>query len=172
MCSSDLTGCREHWPVLLNKASASRLLALRVTAPVATPLELVSDAGSGTGVLPLRLLLVLDPGASLSLLQVHRAAGTSLTSLVLEARLGVGARLDHGLLADGAADAVLLGHLAVAQDPESTYSLASVSSGWGLSRLEPRVVQIAGGALTRLRGLQHVAGRRIADTHKIGRAHV
>lgn len=159
------TGCREHWPVLLNKASVSRVLALRVTGAVATPLELISDAAAGTGVLPLRLLLLLDPGASLELLQVHRAEGASLTSVVVEARLGAGARLNHGVVAEGAADSVLLAHLAVAQDPESTYSLASVSSGWGLGRLEPRVVQIAGGALTRLRGLQHVGGRRIADTH-------
>lgn len=159
------TGCREHWPVLLNKASASRVLALRVSGPVATPLELVTDAGSGSGVLPVRLLLLLDPGASLELLQVHRAAGASLSSVVVEARLGAGARLHHGVVAEGGPDAVLLAHLAVAQDPGSTYSLACVSSGWGLGRLEPRVVQISGGALTRLRGLQHVGGRRIADTH-------
>ena len=159
------TGCREHWPVLLNKASASRVLALRVNGPVATPLELVSDAGAGSGVLPVRLLLVLDPGASLELLQVHRAAGASLSSVVVEARLGAGAQLHHGVVAEGGPDAVLFAHLAVAQDPGSTYSLACVSSGWGLGRLEPRVVQIAGGALTRLRGLQHVGGRRIADTH-------
>jgi FeS assembly protein SufD len=159
------TGCREHWPVLLNKASSGPVLALRVTGAVSTPLELVSDAGSGSGVLPLRLLLVLDPGASLELMQVHRAAGASLTSVVVEARLGAGATLHHGVVAEGGPDAVLLAHLAVAQDPESTYTLACVSSGWGLGRLEPRVVQIAGAALTRLRGLQHVGGRRIADTH-------
>ncbi|MFM7264006.1 MAG: Fe-S cluster assembly protein SufD [Cyanobium sp.] len=159
------TGCREHWPVLLNKASASRVLALRVTGPVATPLELISDGGTGSGVLPVRLLLLLDPGASLELLQVHRAAGASLSSVVLEARLGAGAQLRHGVVAEGGPEAVLLAHLAVAQDPGSTYSLACVSSGWGLSRIEPRVVQIAGAALTRLRGLQHVGGRRIADTH-------
>ena len=159
------TGCREHWPVLLNKASSGPVLALRVTGAVATPLELVSDAGTGSGVVPLRILLLLDPGASLELLQVHRAAGASLTSVVLEARLGVGATLHHGVVAEGGGDAVLLAHLAVAQDPESTYTLACVSSGWGLGRLEPRVVQIAGAALTRLRGLQHVGGRRIADTH-------
>jgi hypothetical protein len=62
--------------------------------------------------------------------------------------------------AEGGPDAVLLAHLAVAQDPESTYTLACVSSGWGLGRLEPRVVQIAGAALTRLRGRQHRSGCR------------
>jgi FeS assembly protein SufD len=159
------TGCREHWPVLLNKACAERVLALRVRGAVAGPLELVSDAGEAGGVLPLRVLLLLEPGASLELLQVHRAAGASLTSVVVELRLGAGARLRHGLVAEAGPASVLLAHLAVAQDPQSTYSLTSVSAGWGLSRLEPRVVQIAGAAHTQLRGLQHVAGHRLADTH-------
>jgi hypothetical protein len=159
------TGCREHWPVSLNKASACRVLALRVRGEVAPLLELVSDAATAEGVLALRVLLLLEPGASLRLLQVHRAAGASLTSLVVEARLGEGSRLEQGVLAQGGDAAVLLGHLAVSQAPGSEYELASVSGGWGLGRLEPRVVQLAGEALTRLRGLQHVGGRRIADTH-------
>ena len=159
------TGCREHWPVCLNKVTAPRVLALRVRGAIAPVLELVSDAGDGSGVSSLRVLLLLDPGASLELLQVHRAAGASLTSVVVEARLGAGARLEQTLLSHGAEASVLLGHLAVSQDPGSTYSLATVSAGWGLSRLEPRVVQSSGGATTRLRGLQHVGGRRVADTH-------
>jgi Fe-S cluster assembly scaffold protein SufB len=151
--------------VSLNKASACRVLALRVRGEVAPLLELVSDAATAEGVLALRGLLLLEPGASLRLLQVHRAAGASLTSLVVEARLGEGSRLEQGVLAQGGDAAVLLGHLAVSQAPGSEYELASVSGGWGLGRLEPRVVQLAGEALTRLRGLQHVGGRRIADTH-------
>ncbi|MFN9636389.1 MAG: SufB/SufD family protein [Synechococcaceae cyanobacterium] len=159
------TGCREDWAVVLNKACAQRVLALRVRGTVAAPLELLSDAGAAAGVLPLRVLLLLEPGASLELLQVHRAAGASLSSVVVEAHLGVGASLRHGLLAEAADPSVLFVHLAVAQEPQSTYSLTSVTAGWGLSRLEPRVVQIAGAAHTRLRGLQHVSDHRLADTH-------
>jgi Fe-S cluster assembly protein SufD len=159
------TGCREHWPVSVNKVTAPRVLALRVRGAVAPLLELVSDAGDASGVLSLRVLLLLDPGASLRLLQVHRAGSASLTNVVVEARLGAGAHLQQSLLAQGADPSVLLGHLAVSQEPGSEYSLVTVSGGWGLSRLEPRVVQIAGGALTRLRALQHVGGRRVADTH-------
>jgi Fe-S cluster assembly scaffold protein SufB len=53
----------------------------------------------------------------------------------------------------------------VSQEPRSEYRLTHVAAGWGLGRLEPRVVQRAGEAFTQLRGLQHVGGRRIADTH-------
>jgi Fe-S cluster assembly protein SufD len=159
------SGCDDHWPVLLNQAGASQLLALRVSGSVAPTLELVSDAAGAEGVLPVRILLVLEEQASLDLLQVHRATGASLTSVVLEARLAPGAQLRHGLLARGSDTSVLLAHVVVEQAPQSRYSLASVSAGWGLARLEPRIVQSEGRANTRVRGLQVVHGHQVADTH-------
>ena len=172
-------GSEACWPVLLNGTVASQLLALRVSQAVPTVLELLCDTAGATGVLGLRLLLVLEAGASLELLEVHRAGGASLTSVVLEAQLGRGARLRHGLLAQGAAQQagddgefrsgavapVLLHHLAAVQEAGSELELISAVSGWGLARLEPQVVQASGAALTRLRGLQRVDGRQVADTH-------
>jgi Fe-S cluster assembly protein SufD len=163
--SAKARGSLEAWPMALNGAVASRALALRVRGPVAPVLELVCDAGSAEGVLAFRVLLLLDPGVSLQLLQVHRSAGGNLTSIVIETHLAAGARLVHGLLAQGSESAVLLAHLAVDQQPGSEFSLVSASSGWGLIRLEPRVVQADGQAVTRLRSLQRVEGRQIADTH-------
>ncbi|MFZ9974745.1 MAG: SufD family Fe-S cluster assembly protein, partial [Vulcanococcus sp.] len=93
------------------------------------------------------------------------AQGSGLHSLVIEAHLARGARLRHGLVALGQADAALLAHVALEQEPESDAQLSSVSSGWGLARLEPRAVQVDGSARTTLRGLQLVDGQRIADTH-------
>jgi len=158
-------GCRDHWPVLLNQAAAAQVLALRVQGAVAPLLELVSDAGPGAALLPLRLLLVLEEGASLSLLQVHRSAGANLTSLVLEAHLGRAARLQHSLLASGDPRAVLLGHLAICQEPDSELQLTTATGGWGLMRLEPRLLQSQGGASSCLRSLQLVRGEQLADTH-------
>lgn len=160
-----LSGCADHWPVLLNQACSGGLLALRVSGAVASTVELVSDVGAAEGVLPLRILLVLEEQASLELLQVHRASGASLTSVVLEARLAPGAQFRHGVLTRGSDASVLLAHLVVDQAPRSRYSLASVSAGWGLARLEPRIVQSEGLASTRLRGLQVVHGQQVADTH-------
>ena len=161
----EANGCREHWPVLLNKATCSRVLALRVRGCVEPVLEVVSDAGSGGCLLPLRLLLVLEEGASLSLLQVHRSAGANLTSVVVEARLEQGAKLRHGLFAHGHPEAALLAHLVACQQPGSELCLSSATAGWGLLRLEPRLRQDEGGASTSLRGLQLVRGRELADTH-------
>jgi hypothetical protein len=157
------TGCEQHWPVELNHAAAGTLLALRVTARHSVRLELVSAAGAG--LLPLRLLLVLEEKAELEVNQLLHAPGPGAISLVLEAHLARSARLHHGLVALGHPEAALLGHLALEQEPESSANLTAVSAGWGLARLEPRVLQVDGQAVTTLRGLQVVDGRQIADTH-------
>jgi FeS assembly protein SufD len=161
----ETNGCREAWPVLLNKAAAGQLLALRVQGPVQPVLELVCDAGGEACLLPVRILLVLEAGASLAVLQVHRSRGANLSSVVVEAQMGEGARLQHGLLAHGHSEAALLAHLAVRQEPGSEYSLSSASAGWGLLRFEPRVQQTGGQAQTTLRALQLVNGHQLADTH-------
>jgi Fe-S cluster assembly protein SufD len=158
-------GAEPPWAGLLAAATAGRLLALRVRGVVEPTLELVSDAAAAEGVMPLRVLLVLEPQANLSLLQVHRASGASLTSVLLEARLGDGSRLDHGLIAQGSGAAVLLADLAIEQERGSGYAFTSAVTGWALSRLEPRVRQCSGGATTRLRSLQRVDDRQVADQH-------
>ena len=97
-----LCGGDNDWATLLNQAVGAPLLALRVTSAAPARLELIGDA-AGAGLLALRLLLVLEPGAELELLQVQRGRAGSLTSLVLEADLGVGSRLRHGLVEIGRA---------------------------------------------------------------------
>ena len=159
------SGSAELWPVLLNGATAHGVLALRVRGAVATTLELVSDAGDGEGILPLRLLLVLEPDSSLEILQVHRSGGANLTSVVLEASLGEGAELRHGLLAPGSAMGCLLATVAVEQATGSRYSGVSAQGGWALGRLEPRLVQREGAAHSALKALQLADGRQISDTH-------
>lgn len=158
-------GLEAPWSGLLTAATAGQILALRVRGVVESTLELVSDAASAEGVLPLRLLLILEPEARLELLQVHRASAASVTTVLLEARLGAGAHLSHGLIGQGGGAAVLLADLAIDQEPASHYAFTSAVAGWALSRLEPRVLQSGGDATTRLRSLQRVDGRQIADQH-------
>jgi Fe-S cluster assembly protein SufD len=159
------TGARDHWAARLNAAITPAVLALRIRGSVSSCLEVVSAAGPRAGVLPLRLLLLLEEGAALTLLQVHQAAGPSLTSAVLEVALGRDARLHHGLLAQGSDRAALLALTAVRQAPGSHYTQASLCSGWGLARQEPVILQSAGQANTRLRGLQWLRGHQLGDTH-------
>jgi Fe-S cluster assembly scaffold protein SufB len=169
------SGGGEQWPVVLNRAAALRaaepLLALRVRGAVAEPLLLSLAASAVGGLRPAQLLLVLEPGASLELLQVitddleRPCQGPAALSVVTAVQLGGGARLKAGFLALGEAQACLLAHWAVLQEPASELELSSAMGGWGLARFEPRIVQSQGAASTRLRGLQVCDGRQIADTH-------
>ena len=169
------SGGGDHWPVALNRAAAQRaaepLLALRVRGVVAEPLLLSVAASAAGGLRPAQLLLVLEPGASLELLQVitddqeQPGLEPAALSVVTAVQLGGGARLKAGFLALGEAQACLLAHWAVLQEPASELQLTSAMGGWGLARFEPRIVQSQGAASTRLRGLQVCDGRQIADTH-------
>ncbi|MEB3318748.1 MAG: SufD family Fe-S cluster assembly protein [Cyanobacteriota bacterium] len=162
LADTDASG---DWAVTLNSAIAPNVLALRIRGTVSPCLELVSQAGPRAGVLPLRLLLLLEEGATLTLLQVHQATGPSLTSVVMEIALERDARLHHGLVAQGEDSGALLAVTAVRQSPGSAYSQASLCSGWGLARQEPVILQSDGQASTRLRGLHWLEGQQISDTH-------
>ncbi len=165
---TSLTACAaaDHWPVRLNAGAAPATLLLRVDGDGGS-LELPLAAPAGDGLVAWRLLLLLEPGARLELLQVpHAAPGhRQLLSLVSEVVLAEDARLNLGCLALGRDDCCLLNHLAVRQAPGSELLATTVSTGWSLARHEPRVLQEQGAARTRLRGLQRVEGRQLADTH-------
>lgn len=157
------TGCEHDWPVELNHAVATSVLALRVAGR--TRLRLALQVEASSGLQAHRLLLILEEKSELELSQQHRAGSGALCSLVIEAHLGRGARLHHGLVAVGEPDAAFLAHLAVEQEPESELQLVCASGGWGLSRLEPHLHQVDGTARSVLRGLQLVDGDQLADTH-------
>lgn len=162
------TASAEHWPVLLNSgasaAQACPLLALRVFG-AAGSLDLHLDAGSTAGLATFRLLLVLEPGSSLELLLRPSSSGPNALSLVSEVILAPGAELKLGSLALGTEESCLFQHTAVVQAAGSRLDHTAVAGGWGLARLEPRILQRDGQAFSRLRGLQVCRGAELADTH-------
>lgn len=167
------TGSAQHWPLRLNQAAIatdpSGALALRVHGAVTEPLVL-AHALDAAGLAVRQLVLLLEPGSSLELLQVvhgcsNSQAGAALSGLTA-VHLGRGAHLRAGVLAlGGNAGASWLAHWLAVQEPASRLSLTSAIGGWALARLEPRVVQLAGAAQTLLRGLQVCSGAQISDTH-------
>jgi FeS assembly protein SufD len=159
------TGLDRHWIAQLNQVLDPGVIALRIRAGFSTCLEVVSDTAQRAGVQPHRLLLLVEEGAALELLQVHRASGPSLTSISIAIQLAPQARLHHSLVAQGSSNSVLFASTAVSQAPGSHYSQTSVSWGWGLARQEPVILQSAGEATTQLRGLHWVREDQIADTH-------
>lgn len=158
------TAMAQQWAIQLNSAIAPKVVALRIR-PGSPRLELVSDAEQRSGVQGHRLLLLLEEGANLDLLQVHQASGPSLTSVVVEAQLDRNSTLRHGLVTRGTASSALMAAIAVSQAAGSHYAHTSVCSGWGLARQEPVVVQREGQASTQLRGLHWLRQHELADTH-------
>ena len=158
----DRCGCAGSWPVELNHASTRQVLALRVRGTV-PPVELVFAAAPG--LTATRVLLLVEEKAELELLQVLLAEPDAAHSHVLEVHLGQEARVNHGLLATAGGEAALMAHLAVEQEPRSSYSFTSVVKGWSLGRLEPRVVQVDGQATTTLKGLAVTGGDEQLATH-------
>ena len=158
----DRCGCAQVWPVEFNHAKAQQILALRVRGRVA-PLELVLAAGDGLNAT--RVLLVLEEKAELELMQVLLAEGVSAHSHVLEVHLGQESQLRHGVLATADGASSLMAHLAVEQEPRSSYVFTSVVQGWSFGRVEPRVVQVDGQATTELKGLAVTVGEQQLATH-------
>ena len=167
-CGLERCSCLLDWSVALNNAAISSLLALRISGRPAIPLEVVLPS-SPVSLAATRLLLLIDDGAELDLLQVLVGNSRSAHSHLVEVHLGHNARLNHGWLALGGGDATFLGHLALQQEPYSHYGLTAVQSGWSLGRFEPRVVQVDGQASTSLRGLQMAMNDQQLATHSLVR---
>ena len=146
----DRCGWSDDWLIEFNHASAQQLLALRVRGTV-PPLEITMAAASG--LIPTRVLLVVEEKAQLELLQVFSGRGDAAHSHLLEVHLGQEAQLNHGVLACADGVASLFAQCAVEQEPRSTYTFTSVVQGWSLGRIEPRVIQVDGQASTTLKGL-------------------
>ena len=134
----DRCGCAQVWPVEFNHAKAQQILALGCADGSARWSWCWRRV---PGLNATRVLLLLEEKAELELMQVLLAEGASAHSHVLEAHLGQEAQLRHGLLATADGASSLMAHLAVEQEPRSSYALTSVVQG-----LEPGTGGAPGGA--------------------------
>ena len=109
-----------------------------------------------------RILIVLEDGAALTLLESHTNAA-SLANLGIEIVLGEKAVLTHIRLAQSSAEAVQVEEIAVTQATGSTYRGNFTDLGAKLSRLELQVVLTGARTETNLSGVQVLADGRHAD---------
>ena len=139
-------------------------VALRVTGAVTEPLRLdLSQAGH------LRAVLVLEPGASATL--VEHAAGASWRNVGFDIVLGEGARLDHIRLSPAAPDAVLVEEYFILVAANARYGAHFADFGAKLSRAALQIALAGEGASAHLSGVSVVGGAAHADvtTHVIHR---
>jgi Fe-S cluster assembly protein SufD len=135
-------------------------VALRVThgRKIAEPLRLlVSSSGN------VRLLVVLEEGASLTLMETHTVDAGLLRNVGVEIALGAKATLSHVRLAAGAPKSITVEHIAVAEAHGARYHGHFANFGSRLSRTELHIVLQEEGAEAHLSGVSVLGGEGHAD---------
>jgi len=132
---------------------------------VALPLHLlfITKAEAPVAVFP-RLLVVLERGAELELVEEHHGEGTYVTFPVVEVRVAEGAVLRHERVQRDSDEAFHLGTLKAEVAKGGQYHSRTLSFGARLSRQQPWV-RLAEGAEASLDGLALLTGHQVADTH-------
>ena len=134
--------------------------ALRVSRgrKIAEP-ALLQISGSGN----VRLLLVLEDDASLTLMETHDADAGLLRNVGVEVVLGRGAALSHIRLAASSPKSITVEHIAVTEAGNARYRAHFVNLGSKLSRTELHIVLQEDGAEAHLSGVSALGGETHAD---------
>ncbi|WLT32408.1 Fe-S cluster assembly protein SufD [Geothrix sp. PMB-07] len=132
---------------------------------VALPLHLlfITQAPAPVAVFP-RLLVILERGSELELIEEHHGEGTYLTAPVIEIRVAEGAILRHERVQRDSMDAFHLGTLRAEVAKGGQYHSRTLSFGARLSRQQPWL-RLAEGVEATLDGLALLDGQQVADTH-------
>ena len=135
---------------------------------VETPLHLLflTHAQNGEAVPAVfpRLLVVLDRGSELELVEEHHGEGTYLSCPVVEVRVAEGAILRHERIQRESPDAFHFGALRAEVAQGGQYHSRTISLGGRISRQRPGV-RLAEGAEASLDGLALLSDHQVADTH-------
>ncbi len=134
---------------------------LKVTLPL--HLLFITKTEAPVAVFP-RLMVVLERGAELELVEEHHGTGTYLTCPVVEVKVGEDAILRHERVQRDSDDAFHLGTLKAEVARGGQYHSRTLSFGARLSRQQPWV-RLAEGAEATLDGLALLEGSQVADTH-------
>lgn len=132
---------------------------------VALPLHLlfITKVASPAIVFP-RILVVLERGAELELVEEHHGEGTYLSCPVVEIRVAENAILRHERVQREGDESFHLGTLKAEVAKGGQYHSRTLSFGARLSRQQPWV-RLAEGAEATLDGLALLDGHQVADTH-------
>lgn len=152
------------WILSLNHSSNNQLIALRISESNSTGLELVIPKNINQLSFS-RVLIIVEKGANLNLLEIILGANKSAHSHVCEIHLDNNSKVHHGLIAMGREDSSLFAGISIFQKSDSNYFFNSFQEGWDLSHLKPTIIQLEGSALTDLQGLQVAKDSQQLSTH-------
>jgi len=111
------------------------------------------------------LLVMLESGAQLDLVQYYSGSGAYFANALSRMRLAEGAKLTHVYVEEQAKDAVHLDSVLVAAQTSSHYELRVAQMGGKLTRVNVEVKLQGPYASTSLNGLALATGRELSDFH-------
>lgn len=111
-----------------------------------------------------RLLIVLERGAELELIEEHVGKGAYLSAPVVEVKLAENAQLRHERVQRQSDEAFHIGSLAADLARDARYYSRTISFGGRISRETPSAILATGTELA-LDGLALLDGAQISDTH-------
>ena len=159
----------KEWLTILNSSSIENIIGLKFSGKEISNLEIIIPAYENS-FSATRIFLLLEEDTSLNLTEVILGDTQSAQSHLLEIKVSSKAYLNHGLIALGKEDnSHLFSQVAVEQESDSNYSFTYVNKGWDLSRLEPRIIQNKGNAISELNGLQISNDHEQISTHSLVR---
>ena len=152
----------DHPILALNTMLAADGASLRVADGVDAGRMLLITLGSGGG-LHLRHRLVLEPGASLTLLEIAAGTGNYVNDGVIEIEVRERARLNHVRVQQDGPDAVSLSQVRVTVAGHGSYDGFNLALGASLARHEVRARLEGEYGIVHVNGAQLLSGTQIAD---------
>lgn len=136
---------------------------------VETPLHLLfmSHSTDSITVSQPRILVVVEPGAEVELIEEYVGAGTYLTNSCVEIFVGENAELRHERIQRESVDAFHVSNLRARISRNGRYHSRTISFGAKFSRQTPQVSIEGTGADVILDGLALLNGAQFADTHSV-----
>ena len=161
------TNIKNDISVCLNQASSLEILALKVKRNFNHSLEIIIPSIEEKSI-STRILLLIEEGAKVDLLQIFLGKNNSAQNHLLEIKLESKAEFTHGLISLGEdKESSSICTLAVDQSEKSQYSLHSIHHGWDYARFEPRIIQSEGEASTIMKNLQVTKSKEQIATHSL-----
>tara|TARA_B100000575_G_scaffold242560_1_gene205969 strand:+ start:610 stop:1860 length:1251 start_codon:yes stop_codon:yes gene_type:complete len=161
------TNIRNDISVCLNQVFSLDILALKIKSNFNQSLEIIIPSIEKKSI-STRILLLIEEGAKLDLLQILLGNINSAQNHLIEIKLESKAELSHSLISLGEDhDSSSICTLAVEQARDSKYSLHSIYNGWNYARFEPRIIQREGEASTIIKGLQVTKSKEQIATHSL-----
>jgi Fe-S cluster assembly protein SufD len=137
---------------------------VHLEAPLHVLFLSAQDGPRATCSLP-RLFVVLERGASATLVEEYQGKGSTLTCAVAEVIVRANASLNHERIQRESAEAFHFSSLAARVERDGQYACRTIAFGARLSRSTPRVALAEEGASLVLDGLALLGEAQVADTH-------